>query len=100
MLGIIGIVGTFGMCCGSPIFMMLSALAWQLGQSELRMYSALGAVGAEESQAKAGYILGIIGTLLAIPVMFIIFLYTLLFVFAILSTTFRQTGGLLLLTEF
>lgn len=100
VLGIIGIVGTFGTCCGAPIFMMISALAWSLGQSELRMYRALGAVGAEESQAKAGYVLGIIGIFLAIPVMAFIFLYVFLIVLAIFMTTFQSTGGILLLTEF
>ena len=100
VFGIVGLVG--GLLTSfcpliSVMFMVLCALAWSFGVSELRMYKALGAVGNEEKQAKAGYVLGIIGTLLVSASM--------LFVSVSLFLLFAQgfdvnDAGFRLITEF
>ncbi len=101
VLGIIGLVGMVPGCCSASVlpFAICSVLAWSLGQSELRMYQALGAVGAEESQARAGYVLGIIGTSLACLGMMFWIMYILFVIAAIMAAAIGE-NRILLITEF
>jgi hypothetical protein len=85
---------------GTVPFAICSALAWSLGQSELRMYRSLGAVGVEESQAKAGYVLGVLGTLLSFVVILGGTALWILIGFALFAALGGSFEGVRLLTEF
>ncbi|MFQ5525009.1 MAG: hypothetical protein ACE5GX_01980 [Thermoanaerobaculia bacterium] len=56
ILGILGII-----CCG-----LLAPVAWYIGSQELKAIAAGAAPAAGEGLAKAGMILGIIGTILLV----------------------------------
>jgi len=99
-LGIIGLAGTVFSCCFPIPFVICSALAWSMGGAELRMYRALEAVGREESQARAGYVLGIIGMFVALlPVAFwTLYVVTIATVF--IAQDMQQSGIRLILTGY
>lgn len=101
VLGLVGLIGGIPSCCGGAVlpFAICSTLAWSLGQSELRMYRALGAVGAEESQARTGYVLGVIGTVLASIGMIGWIVYIMFIVGAVVIGSMGQSR-ILLFTEF
>lgn len=63
ILGILGII-----CCG-----LLAPVAWYIGSQELKSIAAGTAPAAGEGLAKAGMILGIIGTVLLLLTMLWIF---------------------------
>jgi hypothetical protein len=100
VFGIVGLIGglLFFFCpLISLPFMVMCALAWSFGVSELRMYKALGAVGNEEKQAKAGYVLGIIGTLVVSVSMIFLGVYS----FVLIWESFDiNNAGFRLITEF
>ena len=63
VLGLVGVVGAF-IFCGVPL--VVSPFAWALGHNALKeIRASQGRLGGE-SQARAGMILGIIGTVLLI----------------------------------
>ena len=63
ILGIVGLVGAL-MFCGLPL--VVSPFAWALGRNALKdIEASQGRLGGE-SQARAGMVMGIIGTVLAI----------------------------------
>lgn len=102
LLGVVGLAGILFSCCFPfPIpFMICSALAWTMGGGELRMYKALGAVGGEESQARAGYVLGILGMFASLlPVMFWT-LYIVMFLVLFVVQDMKTSGIRLVLTGY
>jgi hypothetical protein len=63
ILGLVGLVGAL-MFCGLPL--VVSPFAWALGRNALKdIKASQGRVGGE-SQARAGMIMGIVGTVLAV----------------------------------
>jgi hypothetical protein len=61
VLGIVGLAGAF-VFCGLPI--VVSPFAWYFGNQALREIEDSGGALGGESQARAGQIMGIIGTVL------------------------------------
>jgi hypothetical protein len=101
-LGIIGLAGTVFSCCFPILFILVvcSALAWTMGGAELRMYRALEAVGREESQARAGYVLGIIGMFVALLPVAVWTLYVVFVATVFIYQDMQQSGIRLILTGY
>ncbi len=70
ILGIVGLVGAL-MFCGLPL--VVSPFAWALGRNALKEIAASGGGLRGESEARAGMVMGIIGTaLLALAVLVLV----------------------------
>ena len=88
VLGIVGLVG--GFLFGLPF--VVSPVAWVMGRRTLREIDESGGALGGRSNAQAGYILGIIGTVLlglAVVVLILVLVFVLL-VFSTSSSTFGQ----------
>jgi hypothetical protein len=75
VLGLIGVAGALGSCCCCLFFVpgLCAPVAWSLGRKELAEIRAGRSPYTGEGNAKAGMILGMVGTgLLAVYVLFIV----------------------------
>ena len=85
ILGLVGLVGAL-MFCGLPL--VVSPFAWALGRNALKDIEASHGRLGGESQARAGMVMGIIGTILAILV-----LVGILIVIVVAIAGSSDTGG-------